>query len=71
MSSPNAKIVEKAYTSNDPVNPKKTIHYLAAILFGLSIPILVIYIIDILDTKIHTKKDKKYGILILLNKNND
>ena len=57
MSSPNAKIVEKAYTSNDPVNPKKTIHYLAAILFGLSIPILVIYIIDILDTKIHTKKD--------------
>lgn len=57
MSSPNAKIVESAYTSTTPISPKKNIVYLAAFLLGLIIPIGTIYVSDLLDTKVHTKKD--------------
>lgn len=56
MSSPNAKIVESAFTSSTPVSPKKKIVYLAALLLGLFIPISVIYAMDLMDTKIHNKE---------------
>lgn len=57
MSSPNAKIIDYAYSSNLPVSPKKPIIYLAAIIFGLFLPILFIYLLDLIDTKIHTRAD--------------
>ena len=57
MSSPNAKIIDYAYSTNSPVSPKKEITYLAAFIFGLFLPILFIYTLDLIDTKIHTKAD--------------
>jgi len=54
---PNAKIIDYAYSNRIPVSPKKKIIYLAALLLGLLIPFVVIYIKNLLDTKIHTKKD--------------
>ncbi len=57
MSSPNAKIIESAYTSARPVEPKKKFVYLIALLLGLFLPMAVIYVIDLLDTNIHTKED--------------
>jgi capsular exopolysaccharide synthesis family protein len=57
MSSPNAKIIDKAFSTTKPVNPKKLIVYLAAFLLGLAIPISIIYLLDLIDTKIHTKAD--------------
>ena len=57
MSSPNAKIVESAYTSIIPVSPKKYVVYLAAFILGLFLPIGFIYFMDLLDTKVHTKED--------------
>lgn len=57
MSSPNAKIVESAYTSILPMSPKKNIVYLAALILGLFLPIGFIYLRDLLDTKVHTKED--------------
>ncbi len=54
---PNAKIIDKAYGSSTPVSPKIKITYLIALLFGISIPFIVIYLRDLLDTKVHTKKD--------------
>lgn len=54
---PNAKIIDVAYGSNIPVSPKRKIIYLAALLLGLIIPFVFIYIFDILDTKVHNKKD--------------
>ena len=49
MSSPNAKIIDFAYTFNDPVKPKKQIIYLSAFLLGLIIPMSFIYIRDLLE----------------------
>lgn len=57
MSTSNAKIIDFAYTSNNPVSPKKNVIYLAAILIGLFIPVSLIYTKNLLDTKVHTKDD--------------
>ncbi len=56
--SPNAKIIDEAYNSKGgPVSPNKPMTYISAILLGLIIPFSVIYLKDILDTKIHNKED--------------
>jgi len=57
MSSPNAKIVDKAYATMNPVSPKKSVVYLASIILGLSIPLGLIYTKDLLNTNIETKAD--------------
>ncbi|MDY2586666.1 GumC family protein [Winogradskyella aquimaris] len=57
MYTPNAKIIENAYSSNLPIAPKPAIIYLASLILGLMIPIGIIYLIDLLDSKIHTKND--------------
>lgn len=57
MYSPNAKIIDSAYSSHKPVAPNKMIVYLASIIFGLFMPIGLVYVIDLLDTKVYQKKD--------------
>ncbi|OEK08472.1 hypothetical protein A8C32_03205 [Flavivirga aquatica] len=56
--SPSAKIIDEAYNSNGgPVSPNKKIAYIAALFLGLIIPFLILYIKNLLDTKIHNKED--------------
>ena len=56
--SPTAKIIDEAYNSNGgPVSPNKRITYIAALFFGMVIPFMILYIINLLDTKIHNKED--------------
>ncbi|WP_370391184.1 GumC family protein [uncultured Winogradskyella sp.] len=57
MYTPIAKVVDYAYASSIPVAPNHMIVYLASFIFGLTIPLGVIYAIDLLDTKIYTKDD--------------
>ena len=57
VSVPNAKIIDVAYGSNIPVSPKRKIIFLAALLLGLIIPFIILYVKNLLDTKIHNKKD--------------
>ncbi len=52
----NAKIIDRAYGSNVPVSPKKSIILLAALILGMIIPFVILYIRDLLDNKIHNKK---------------
>lgn len=54
---PNAKIIDLAYSSSVPVSPKRKIIYMAALLLGLIIPFLIIYLFELLDTKVHNKQD--------------
>lgn len=54
---PSIKMVDLAQASSLPISPKKAIIYLAALLLGLGIPIGIIYVYFLLDTKIHSKKD--------------
>lgn len=53
IASPNAAIVNDAHASELPVYPKRTLVLIAAIIVGLVIPAIVIYVHDFLDNKIH------------------
>lgn len=54
---PNARVIDVAKAQKTPVSPKKNIIYLAAILMGLLIPFMILYIKDLLDTKVKTRFD--------------
>jgi len=53
----NSKVIDVAYGSDIPVAPRKMIILLAAIIIGMIIPFGVIYINDLLDNKLHNRKD--------------
>jgi succinoglycan biosynthesis transport protein ExoP len=55
--SSSAKVIDNAYSTYEPVAPKKMFTYLAALVLGLMIPIGFIYVKDMLDTKIYDKDD--------------
>ncbi len=54
---PNAKVIDTADGSNIPIFPKRNTIYLIAFLLGIIIPFIVIYILFLLDNKVHTSKD--------------
>lgn len=51
------RIVEETLADNSPVGPKKKIVALAALFLGLCIPAGVIFLLDLLDTKIRKRSD--------------
>lgn len=53
------RIVEETLADNSPVSPKKKIVALAALFLGLCIPAGVIFLLDLLDTKIRKRSDMK------------
>lgn len=54
---PNAKIIDLAYGTNSPVSPNKNFIYFASFLLGIVLPVLAIYILNLIDTKIHSRRD--------------
>ena len=57
MATPNAKVIDPAFSSKNPVKPKKMIILLAALMLAIIIPIIFIYIRDLFDNRVHTKYD--------------
>ncbi|MDT0642319.1 polysaccharide biosynthesis tyrosine autokinase [Zunongwangia sp. F363] len=57
VTAPKAKIVDSAYSSKEPVSPKPKIILLAALILGLLIPFLVIYIKNLLNNKVRSRVD--------------
>ena len=57
ITNPSIKMVDYAKAPTVPVSPKKAILYLAALVLGLGIPIALLYLYFLLDTKIHSKND--------------
>ena len=54
---PISKVVDSAYSQSTPISPNKTFIYLIALVLGLIIPFGVIYILNLLDTKVKTRQD--------------
>ena len=54
---PSIKMVDYAKPQSAPISPKKAIIYLGALLLGFGLPIGILYIYFLLDTKIHNKKE--------------
>ncbi|MDR1782981.1 MAG: polysaccharide biosynthesis tyrosine autokinase [Dysgonamonadaceae bacterium] len=57
LATPNAKIIDDAVASPGPVKPVKSVVLLAALIIGLVLPVIVIYVRDLFDTKIHGKQE--------------
>jgi len=54
---PKAKIIDEAYTTWKPVAPKKKNVLGIALVFAFTIPVIIIYLIDLLKVKIRTKEE--------------
>ena len=59
-----ARVVDAGKGSDIPVAPKKNIIYLGALLLGILVPFGVIYVMDLLDTKIKSRLDLEGKTLI-------
>ncbi|MCL1932921.1 MAG: polysaccharide biosynthesis tyrosine autokinase [Candidatus Azobacteroides sp.] len=57
MATPNAKVIDPAFYDSTPVKPKKLIILLAALMLSVIIPVIIIYIRDLFDNKVHIKED--------------
>jgi capsular exopolysaccharide synthesis family protein len=57
ITTPSIKVVDYAMTNHVPVAPKRGVIYLTALLIGLLFPFGIIYVLFLLDTKIHSKLD--------------
>lgn len=53
----NAKVIEKAYSSKNPIKPKKRIVLLVAFMGTFLIPVMILFFKDLLDVKIKDKKE--------------
>ena len=54
---PNAKVIDTARGSDNPVSPKRKVMYLIAIGLGVAIPFAIIYVLFLLDNKVHNTKE--------------
>jgi len=54
-----AKVIDNAFASTNPISPKKKVIYLIFIIIGLMIPAVIIYLKELLDTKVHDVTDLK------------
>ncbi|MCB0452549.1 MAG: polysaccharide biosynthesis tyrosine autokinase [Aequorivita sp.] len=55
--SPKAKIVDNAYSTKRPVSPQRPLIYLGSLLAGLLIPFIGIYVANLLNTKVTSRRD--------------
>jgi len=57
VTSPVAKVIDPAYTFPTPVDPKPWLILVAGFAIGLILPLIILFIIFMLDTKVHHKGD--------------
>ena len=53
----NAKIIDEALADDSPVSPKRMTIYLAALIFGIGIPVGIIYLIGLTKFKVEGRAD--------------
>ena len=59
---PNLKILSYGVSNNNPISPNVQTTYLIAILFGLFVPFVILFLLKFFDTKINTRDDLVNGL---------
>jgi len=54
---PSARTIDAAYTSGSPVSPKRMIIFLVALILGLGLPVLVMYVMEFLNDTVQDRKE--------------
>ena len=54
---PSTSVLNYAFTDFTPVSPKKQNIYLGSIMLGLFLPFAVLYLLKLIDSKIHTREE--------------
>jgi tyrosine-protein kinase Etk/Wzc len=62
VTAPKAKIVDSAYSLDEPVSPKRKMIFLAALILGLLVPFIFIYLKHLLSNKVFSQADMKNAI---------
>ena len=62
----NTRVIDPAYSSGQPISPKKKVIYLIAFFIGLLIPVTVIYLRNLLNNKIVNRTDLEGSELTVL-----
>jgi capsular exopolysaccharide synthesis family protein len=57
IKAPNAKVIDAAYGTDIPVSPRKLYYYLAALVLGVVVPFVIIYLVFLFNNKVHTVED--------------
>ena len=57
ITNPSIKIIDFAIVNDTPISPKRQMVYLIAFLLGLLVPVGIIFVYYLFDTKVHTKAD--------------
>ena len=57
VTAPNAKVIDAAVASKNPVSPNRQVIYLGSLFLGLLIPFAILYIRRLLDTKVKSRLD--------------
>ncbi len=65
VTAPKAKIVDRAYSIEEPVSPKKKIIFLAALILGVLIPFIFIYLKNLFNNKINSQQDMQAAIKMI------
>jgi capsular exopolysaccharide synthesis family protein len=58
----NASVIDRAHGSNEPISPHTTLIYMLAIIVGLLIPFAILYICELLNTKVRSHKEVESAI---------
>ncbi|WP_313304476.1 polysaccharide biosynthesis tyrosine autokinase [Empedobacter sp.] len=58
----NIKVIDYAYGIKEPVSPKKSIIFLGALIVGLIIPFIIIYIYKLLNNTVNSKEDVENAV---------
>lgn len=57
VSAPNSRVIDQALANPNPISPNRRMFFMVAFLIGLLVPFLTIYLSELLDTKVKSRKD--------------
>lgn len=53
----NSRVIDEAYSTGIPISPKKKVLYIIALFIGVLIPVIVIYVRNLLNNKVKSRSD--------------